>query len=466
MSLCTARITNLDPSTTEADLLDLLQQRQLPVSSGQSRVSLATSISGEKVATVTFRDEKTLDAAMKLAPQDRQLRDRFIGFDTKFDGFTTLSDGDEIDIVALHGLNGHAFKSWQYAHQSDCFMWLRDVLPEHFPSARILTYGYNAAVVSDVSAARLRNFAETFLENLKRERDSDTYRSNPLIIMMHSLGGLVIKQALIVARQNSGKRYEDVLDSLRCMIFFGTPHQGVPGATRTRIAGNLLRAVGIEARTDLIRELEPTSTALFDLTEDFRHAIEDLGTIIYTFFEEKRTRTRGGLLGRDALVVPEKSAILGVTRERKASINADHINICKFSGPGDNAYGAVRKVIREAIQEFTPTVTTRDADAQPPPPEGLKYINLKDPNTLSRDDSGYPVLVWGPYTYWALSHDDNRYGMTILAYDGRGRLVQRWEKIGARYIVSISLDRGTVKFIGQAELSIKFTLNEIRIGNF
>lgn len=73
----------------------------------------------------------------------------------------------------MHGLNGHAFDTWQSFNNDDYFMWLRDILPEHFPGARILTYGYNANVVSDISTGRLRTFAETFLEKLRQERDGE-----------------------------------------------------------------------------------------------------------------------------------------------------------------------------------------------------------------------------------------------------------------------------------------------------
>jgi hypothetical protein len=44
--------------------------------------------------------------------------------------------------------------------------------------------------------------------------------------------------------------------------------------------------------------------------------------------------------------------------------------------------------------------------------------------------------------------------MTILAYDGQGRLVRQWEKRGARYVVSIKLTRDKVEFIGQGGLRV------------
>src|SRR5882757_288470 len=43
-------------------------------------------------------------------------------------------------IVAIHGLDGHREDSWTV----NGVLWLRDLLPEKVPRARILTYGYDA----------------------------------------------------------------------------------------------------------------------------------------------------------------------------------------------------------------------------------------------------------------------------------------------------------------------------------
>ena len=78
---------------------------------------------------------------------------------------------------------------------------------------------------------------------------------------------------------------------------------------------------------------------------------------------------------------------------------------------------------------------------------------------LSSRDSGIDADL----PYLALSHIDNRYGMTILAYDGQGRVVRQWERRGARYVVSIKLTRDKVEFIGQGGLGITFSLGDLRI---
>jgi hypothetical protein len=48
----------------------------------------------------------------------------------------------ESSLVAVHGLNGHAFDTW--THKQSQVMWLRDLLPQSLPNVRIMTYGYNA----------------------------------------------------------------------------------------------------------------------------------------------------------------------------------------------------------------------------------------------------------------------------------------------------------------------------------
>lgn len=101
-------------------------------------------------------------------------------------------------IVAVTGLAGHAFGSWKARHGSA--MWLRDFLPEHVPSARIMTYGYDSRLLLNTdSTASIREFSQNFLEALSTVRVGDTRQ--PIIFIGHSLGGLVIKQASAIHPQ-------------------------------------------------------------------------------------------------------------------------------------------------------------------------------------------------------------------------------------------------------------------------
>jgi len=126
----TARISNISSQTTTEELLEHFRSRGLSVAAGETRVSSVVGADGLRTAVLTFKDEASLKRALNLPSQDRQLNERQISLEDGFDGFTPLSDGDEIDMVALHGLNGHAFTTWEHRDGDDHFMWLRDCLPE------------------------------------------------------------------------------------------------------------------------------------------------------------------------------------------------------------------------------------------------------------------------------------------------------------------------------------------------
>jgi hypothetical protein len=102
-------------------------------------------------------------------------------------------------------------------------------------------------------------------------------------------------------------------------------------------------------------------------------------------------------------IVTEQSAILGIANERKTFVNANHTEICKFSGPGDPEYSAVLRVLQGFVVEMTPTVAIRDATTQPSAPPDLKYTNLLEEDQMGSDIRKYPVLVWGRFTYWCKS---------------------------------------------------------------
>lgn len=100
-----------------------------------------------------------------------------------------------VDIVAIHGLNGHYLDTWTAkGANGEKVIWLKDFLPNQIPDARIMSYGYNSAVQFSKSMAGISEFADQLLENLRSWRQSDMERSPPIIFICHSLGGIVVKQ--------------------------------------------------------------------------------------------------------------------------------------------------------------------------------------------------------------------------------------------------------------------------------
>lgn len=145
-------------------------------------------------------------------------------------GLTTLHQPcDEqsviADLVFVHGLQGHPRKTWQSSvtpplHTSGRnpfkrwrdqprdkegagVFWPADLVPQDFPKLRVLTYGYDSKVTGYYASSRGKNgifdHGNSLLNALNRERKNLSNR--PIIFVAHSLGGLVVKQALVEARK-------------------------------------------------------------------------------------------------------------------------------------------------------------------------------------------------------------------------------------------------------------------------
>ena len=139
-------------------------------------------------------NQPTLSATFSFnaRPGDELLRSE----DKDFYGFTPLNtpEGDiEVDIIALTGLAGHAFGSWVASPH----MWLRDFLPEDLPRARILLYGYDSSLAGSQSKNILTDLSSNFVVKLHTMRNISRSERRPIILIGHSLGCLIIKDALI-----------------------------------------------------------------------------------------------------------------------------------------------------------------------------------------------------------------------------------------------------------------------------
>ena len=110
-------------------------------------------------------------------------------------------------IVAVHGLDGHRERTWTAENGR---LWLRDFLPLELPYARIFTFGYDSILTFSKSSATIADFAIGLLDELDNVRTGAHVRDQvigvctlvncrqekqrPLILIGHSMGGIVIKQ--------------------------------------------------------------------------------------------------------------------------------------------------------------------------------------------------------------------------------------------------------------------------------
>ncbi|KAJ5452120.1 hypothetical protein N7445_000303 [Penicillium cf. griseofulvum] len=265
----------------------------------------------------------------------------------------TPRDDPTIDIVFVHGLNGHPHDSWT-SKNTGCF-WPTDLLPDVLASQRprILTYGYNANVTAFTDGASrdsVVSHAETLASTLAANRNLRDCSNRPIIFICHSLGGLIVKRALIYSRSLSSEKTEhlrSVYVSTFGILFLGTPHNGSDIAKWGLLLHNICNAVlpkkFMEASPQLVKALRTNNETLQHINSLF---VDIMGRFHIYFFHETQSTD---MHGTREVIVDEHSAAPYMEGVERAGIEADHSHMCKFDD--DNAAGY--EVVAEAILRYS-----------------------------------------------------------------------------------------------------------------
>ncbi|KAI1073352.1 hypothetical protein F5B20DRAFT_567330 [Whalleya microplaca] len=316
-------------------------------------------------ATVTVRTSVHEDEVIRrLKEASKKVPYRY---DCEFYDITPLYEdtkGAKVDVVAVPGLAGHAIGSWKSPSSND--IWLRDYLPADFPNIRVLLYGYDTTLLKNDSKQSIEDMGHSFLESLKAFRLSNNTHHRPIIFIGHSLGGLLVKEALVYARKKTADRTNSEVFKACCgLFFFGVPNLGLRNE-------QLKAIVGGQPNQNLIRDLlvdsdsEP-SAFLKRISNDFSDHCKGHYRVV-SFFERQHSsivqRQADGTLrknGPKMLMVTEKSAtntgLTAVPDEDNIAFNTDHSGLVKYDSSRQGCYPIVRGRLETLIREGVPRVT-------------------------------------------------------------------------------------------------------------
>ncbi|KAK3331711.1 hypothetical protein B0T19DRAFT_85724 [Cercophora scortea] len=245
----------------------------------------------------------------------------------------------DIDIVFVHGLRGDPVKTWTSDQSGSATnrCWPRDFLPKDIPNARVISWGYDADVAHLISAASSKSIyghAKTLLEDLARQRRRNTGTPRPILWVGHSLGGLVIKEAIFRASTNANRHADlgEIFTATIGVVFMGTPHRGSDKESLGQVVAKVAKATLRHPNDQLLASLATDSHILEKQRNEFVGVSENLQ--IVCIYEELAMPVLG-------LIVPQASAVYEGTNVRDDSVNADHSGMVKFAGRDTIGYKRV-----------------------------------------------------------------------------------------------------------------------------
>lgn len=279
--------------------------------------------------------------------------------DTAFIGFTPLntvddSRQDQIDCILVSGLGSHAFGSWK--ERGGQYMWPIDGDDARPANVRVLLWGYDSSLsnaesfqdIEDIGqslATALNGIHPSFAQG-RNGGDQASFHARPVVFIAHSLGGLIVKEAIChMAKDNPAY--------VRCvygLVFFGVPHHGL-------LVEPWLRIIGKQANAGLVRSLDPNSRKLQSLDRAFRKLFHHSGSQVVSIYETVKSSTTtqdsSGALSRsgESRILVNRISACGTWSDsiiqKEIAVNRTHEDLPKFNGRFDDYFLILRPMLAD-----------------------------------------------------------------------------------------------------------------------
>lgn len=245
---------------------------------------------------------------------------------------TPLGDCAIADLIFVHGLGGGSQSTWTKSGDPALY-WPQEWLPhdEAFQDVRIHSFGYDSNWDKG-STLGIQDFARALLGSILDCPVIPWTSPAPIVFVGHSMGGLVIKRAYILAKQKPD--FASLADRVEAIFFLATPHRG------SDLAQLLSKVLNLSpGARPFVTDLHRNSLATQSINDEFPQFCQDVK--LCSFYETLPTSYGVG----KSLVVGQDLATLGYHNERREYLNANHREVCKYDNPDDPNYRTVRNAL-------------------------------------------------------------------------------------------------------------------------
>ena len=189
------------------------------------------------------------------------------------------------------------------------------------------------------------------LSDARSKLDTHLTDSKPMVVVCHSLGGIIVKQALCIANKQF-HRYGSIVNALAGIIFLSTPHRYADKTACAVHFREILESTTGRGSKVINAIIEREGAILLDLADRFEGI--SLRTPMLSAYELRESRISSTpLRSKYQQLVNREVCLTHSPMETVVGLNLDHHNICVFT----------ESVGSEGLQELNEFVHKVSVDA-------------------------------------------------------------------------------------------------------
>lgn len=278
----------------------------------------------------------------------------------------STESSEAINVVFVHGLGGHAHETWMCDPLDENTLWPKWIGED--ANCNVWIIGYDAALSGwTKDAMHLQDQGIALMSALLYE---DELAGRPLLLVGHSLGGLVIKSGMVQGETLDDPRFLLLLKSIAGVVFVGTPHQGSGLANVAVALSRVLRT------NQQVANMKLNDAWLKTLTGQFRTIQANRAFEVNAFFETHGCfigyKIFGIAIGSRFIIVDRNSSDPQIPRVVPTPIEGDHIEIAKPPHRGATIHKALVTLINKLVERG------RSAISDSTTPSVIEGPNLKN----------------------------------------------------------------------------------------
>jgi hypothetical protein len=339
-----------------------------------------------------------------------------------------------LNVVFVHGLGGGAHSTWTSGNPGSIGFWPAAIARDN-PRCAVWTLQYTARVLEWNPFAHSRSIdlldrAVWFVQSLVEKQ----IPARPTVFVAHSLGGVLVKQALQFAESLGPPQWRGVWNQTKAVVFLATPHVGAGIASVGMQVAEALQGATLLSRLVLrpspaLANLEKNNPTLRYLTDWYRDRAPAQGIETGAFAEGRPLK---GLVK----VVDESSASPQVANCTVVPLaDDDHISIAKPTHRDHLVYSRVSTLLGELTAAASSGLAT-SALAWPRPDKIVLARQEETQRLIARlcGDWWERENVGGAISLFRIERDPvfNSVFLGGKSYDADGNHAATWRSVMAR----------------------------------